>query len=352
MKNTILIFYSRESTLTQFSTQTNKFQLFDIPKSKQLLTAYEFSWLCKICNDFLIHIELLNKRRPKISSRSYLTNIMGETKRVIIRVVIDFILLASLIVLLQLINIYGVPYKRGFFCDDESIKYPFRDSTVSTGNLFIVGLTVPFLVIVTVETVRWIFNRTPSEIKVRVFGRNIPTLVTNLYRYLGIFLFGSTAEQLTRDIAKYVIGRHRPYFYTRCQPIMNDGTNCSDVINAGRYIEDYKCRPDLSKGAIREMHLSFPSGHSSYAMFTMLYSALYLQSRMTWRGSKLLKHFIQFCIITWALFTCLTRISDYHHHWSDVLAGALFGIFLALFTGKYIAEFRYREQENFSNDEN
>lgn len=78
---------------------------------------------------------------------------------------------------------------------------------------------------------------------------------------------------------------------------------------------------------------------------------IYLQARMTWRGSKLLKHFIQFVLVLLSWYTCMTRISgnwfsylktakefyglivsisDYKHHWSDVLAGATLGTFCAL----------------------
>lgn len=46
---------------------------------------------------------------------------------------------------------------------------------------------------------------------------------------------------------------------------------------------------------------------------------------MSWNGSKLLKHMLQFIVIVAAIFTGMTRISDYKHHWSDVLSGLLIG---------------------------
>lgn len=53
---------------------------------------------------------------------------------------------------------------------------------------------------------------------------------------------------------------------------------------------------------------------------------------MTWKGSKLLRHFFQGVLIYLAVFVCLSRVSDYKHHWSDVLSGAILGVFVAALT--------------------
>lgn len=50
---------------------------------------------------------------------------------------------------------------------------------------------------------------------------------------------------------------------------------------------------------------------------------------MTWNGSKLLRHTLQFIVIMAAIFTGMTRISDYKHHWSDVLGGLSIGAIAA-----------------------
>lgn len=51
---------------------------------------------------------------------------------------------------------------------------------------------------------------------------------------------------------------------------------------------------------------------------------------MTWHGSKLLRHFLQFALIMIAWYTALSRVSDYKHHWSDVLAGSAIGSLVAV----------------------
>lgn len=43
--------------------------------------------------------------------------------------------------------LFGTPYQRGFFCSDESIRYPFKESTVSSAVLHMVGLGLPTLTV-------------------------------------------------------------------------------------------------------------------------------------------------------------------------------------------------------------
>ena len=52
---------------------------------------------------------------------------------------------------------------------------------------------------------------------------------------------------------------------------------------------------------------------------------------MTWRRLHLVRVSIQAVALWLALGVSLSRISDYKHHWSDVLAGALIGGFVAVF---------------------
>jgi phosphatidate phosphatase len=59
---------------------------------------------------------------------------------------------------------------------------------------------------------------------------------------------------------------------------------------------------------------------------------MYLQIRMVWESSKLLKHFMQFLVVMAAWFIALTRVSDYMHHWSDVLAGMVIGTLFGIVT--------------------
>ena len=65
------------------------------------------------------------------------------------------------------------------------------------------------------------------------------------------------------------------YLLQVCQPIMAGGTNCSHPSNAMRYIEEFTCAGvGSSERMLKEMRLSFPSGHASASAYTMIFCAV------------------------------------------------------------------------------
>ncbi|KQS70778.1 putative phosphatidate phosphatase isoform X2 [Drosophila erecta] len=278
----------------------------------------------------------LQEQDKDSDSEQQRTATMDANKRILCRVGLDVLILLCAGFPILLFFLLGDPYKRGFFCDDDSLKHPFHDSTVRNWMLYFIGAVIPVGVICIVEVIisqnkASKDNGNSSSRRYVFMNYELPDWMIECYKKVGIYAFGAVLSQLTTDIAKYSIGRLRPHFIAVCQPEMPDGTTCADPINAGKYIEEFTCKGvGSSARMLKEMRLSFPSGHSSFTFFAMVYLALYLQARMTWRGSKLLRHLLQFLFIMVAWFTALSRVSDYKHHWSDVLAGSLIGTICAL----------------------
>lgn len=208
------------------------------------------------------------------------------------------------------------PYHRGFYCNDESIKYPLKVSeTINDAVLCAVGIVIAILAIITGEFYRIYYLKEKSRSTIQ------NPYVAALYKQVGCFLFGCAISQSFTDIAKVSIGRLRPHFLSVCDPDFSQ-INCSEG-----YIQTYRCRGEDSK--VQEARKSFFSGHASFSMFTMLYLVLYLQARFTWRGARLLRPLLQFTLLMMAFYTGLSRVSDYKHHPSDVLAGFAQGALVA-----------------------
>ncbi|XP_074640820.1 phospholipid phosphatase 1-like [Tubulanus polymorphus] len=244
---------------------------------------------------------------------------------IIRHIIIDFICVACVAIPAAVFK-WGVsPYHRGFYCNDESLMHPFKDSTVTSAVLGVVGAGVPILTIILVEGLTYRFKK-PLTVDAKLFklgNLRINRFVFNCYKYIGLLIFNIFVNQFFTDVGKYSIGRLRPHFFAVCKPDYSK-FNCSSG-----YIESYVCTGTDSYN-LKNARLSFPSGHASMSFASMLYLTLYIQYRFQWKGSHLLKHVLQIIAMMLAFACTLSRVSDYKHHWSDVLGGAVLGCIVTI----------------------
>uniref|UniRef100_A0AAZ3S008 Phosphatidic acid phosphatase type 2/haloperoxidase domain-containing protein n=1 Tax=Oncorhynchus tshawytscha TaxID=74940 RepID=A0AAZ3S008_ONCTS len=219
------------------------------------------------------------------------------------------------------LSLYTTPILRGFFCGDPSIMYPYLhreaipDQLLITGGIIITGLTC--------------YRVHYRGVSSKAFVRNL--YVSCLYKELGSFLFGCCVGQSLTNMAKLSVGRLRPHFLSVCG-VSYASLNCTP----GTYVSTVTCR-QTDHRLEEEARKSFFSGHASFAMYTMLYLAFYLQARWCWRGARLLRPLVQFFLVLLAVYTGLTRISDYRHHPSDVITGYIQGALTAYWVAFHVS---------------
>ncbi|XP_056133236.1 phospholipid phosphatase 2b isoform X2 [Lampris incognitus] len=211
------------------------------------------------------------------------------------------------------------PYQRGVYCDDESIMYPVKPDTITHGLLAAVTISCTIVIISSGEAYLVYSKKIYSN-------SDFNQYVAALYKVLGTFLFGAAVSQSLTDLAKFTIGRPRPNFMAVCAPKVCKG-----------YMLEINCTG--SPRNVTESRLSFYSGHSSFGMYCMLFLALYVQARLVAKWARLLRPTIQFFLVAFAVYVGYTRVSDYKHHWSDVLVGLLQGALIAVLNVHFVSDF-------------
>ncbi|GLG98014.1 Putative phosphatidate phosphatase [Gryllus bimaculatus] len=166
-------------------------------------------------------------------------------------------------------------FKGGFFCDDDTIRYPYKSSTISIGQLYAVAVLLPVITMSAVEL--WIQHRQKLKRNVLLAGWMVPEWIFRLVRQILLFGYGLGAVEIMVNVGKFTVGRLRPHFLDTCKPNM------------------------------------------------------YLENRIRWSERAVVaKTAFETLIIMSAWYTALTRISDAKHHWQDVAAGSLMGTVGAL----------------------
>lgn len=91
-------------------------------------------------------IRILIDSSVLISSICQKKTLFISTIRKLIDLIFLFLCLPVSIPILLLCTM-GKPYKRGFYCDDDSIRYPFLDSTIPSNILLLYSILIPVLTV-------------------------------------------------------------------------------------------------------------------------------------------------------------------------------------------------------------
>lgn len=127
---------------------------------------------------------------------------------------------------------------------------------------------------------------------------------------------------------KVIVGRPRPFFATLCKTYdPPQSTMCTG--STAHLIDDAR--------------RSFPSGHSSLTFSAGMFLALcfakmvfssYNSIGTVWSfsGSKMIPMLIVIAPLSVSTLVAASRLVDFHHHYSDVVAGSMLGSFFAIIT--------------------
>ncbi|XP_065184247.1 phospholipid phosphatase 5-like [Sycon ciliatum] len=188
-------------------------------------------------------------------------------------------------------------------------KNPHKPDTFTAMTTVVLSFTVPPIVMMACCALR---------------GLSAPDLVPSV---VAVSLSGLLTTVLN-NILKLLIGRPRPDFYHRCFP---HGTDDIPKTSSGSLKLDCTGDPLL----LRDGRKSFPSGHSALSCSTFVFLSLYLVGQLgillpRGRGQSW-RLLLTIAPSLFAATICLSRYSDYRHHWQDVMVGSALGSTMAWF---------------------
>eukprot|EP00892_Ulva_mutabilis_P003318 jgi/Ulvmu1/1358/UM011_0086.1 len=189
----------------------------------------------------------------------------------------------------------------------EQVQYPFVKSTVPSWSVPLYNLVGPPVVIAIHSQVR---------------GR------ASLLTHHGVMgsLFSTSASALITNVLKLTVGRPRPSFFYRCWP---DGEAVFEPAEGPD--KEPKCSPK-DKHDVVDGYKSFPSGHTSWSFGAMGFLSLYIFHFWKLGGiDNAVDMILVLLPVSFAAWVGATRVIDYYHNASDVVAGGLIGAAVAVF---------------------
>ncbi|CAH1155210.1 unnamed protein product [Phaedon cochleariae] len=196
-------------------------------------------------------------------------------------------------------------------------RYPSMDSIVPKFYLYVIICVFPLIVFF----LQFVIN-----------GRREQTIPDIFQSISGLTLAYCINGILTTTL-KLTLGRPRPNFFHRCFP---DGYG-TDIDNC---TGEYHGMLDGRK--------SFPSAHASFAFTCMVYLTLHINKLIDLKKVRVCRGILMFLMmvpILLATLIAVSRCADYHHHYTDVIGGAILGTSIAVLTQNIYSTVDAKEAE-------
>jgi diacylglycerol diphosphate phosphatase/phosphatidate phosphatase len=197
---------------------------------------------------------------------------------------VDWVLILGLLVTELIVTTFFLsPYDRYLPPNDPTVSYPLLDDIVPTWSLAFVDVLGPIVIFLFLQ----IWMRSGHDFHHACLGLLQALVFTMIFT----------------DSIKFAAGRYRPDYLARVSS-------------------------NSSASVLRDGRQSFPSGHSSVSFAAMVYLSLYLAGKLgLYRryGGSAWKAIVCLFPLAVATTVAVSRVRDYHHDFSDILAGSLLG---------------------------
>ncbi|KAM7318001.1 hypothetical protein ACRRTK_022738 [Alexandromys fortis] len=258
---------------------------------------------------------------------------------------------------------------QGFFCHDSAYRKPYPgpedSSAVPPVLLYSLAAGVPVLVQLfdismpgtalhcSKTALKFQSQKIIIELATRDFENQEKTILTGdccyinplvrrTVRFLGIYTFGLFATDIFVNAGQVVTGNLAPHFLALCKPNYT-ALGCQQYTQFISGEEACTGNPDL----IMRARKTFPSKEAALSVYAAMYLTMYITNTIKAKGTRLAKPVLCLGLMCLAFLTGLNRVAEYRNHWSDVIAGFLVGISIAVFLVVCVVNnFKGRQPEN------
>ncbi|TGZ71257.1 hypothetical protein CRM22_002750 [Opisthorchis felineus] len=136
----------------------------------------------------------------------------AETKRLIVRVVSDTVIVSLLHLCYFIISAAAGFSRLRIFCDDDSLRYPYKSDTVTIVGCAFYAYLLPVLTVIVLEVLLAVYNR------YTLHHRVWKMMAFLMYNFVITFLMAAGVCLMLTNLIKYTLGRPRPHFWDVCQP--------------------------------------------------------------------------------------------------------------------------------------
>ncbi|KAA0704681.1 Phospholipid phosphatase-related protein type 5 [Triplophysa tibetana] len=225
---------------------------------------------------------------------------------------------------------------QGFFCYETAYTKPYLGpedaSAIPPALLYALVAGVPTVVITVTETALFLIQYTSKDLETR--EKTIVTgdccylnpLVRTTFRFLGVYLFGLFTTDIFVNAGQVVTGNLAPHFLTVCKPNYT-ALGCQQAL---RYISHQEAC-NGNKDDILRARKTFPSKEAALSVYAAVYLAMYITFTVKAKGTRLAKPVMSLGLMCLAFLTGINRVAEYRNHWSDVIAGFIIGVAIAIF---------------------
>ncbi|RHZ75755.1 hypothetical protein Glove_209g59 [Diversispora epigaea] len=232
-----------------------------------------------------------------------------EKKKLVKSYVLDWALCFAFLIIFAGVDQLE-PFHRRFSLEDKTIQYPYATTErVPMWMAFVIVIIFPLITMI-------------------IISLGIKRSMHDCHHAILGLLLGYSLTLAVTEIFKNTVGRPRPDFIDRCQPV----NGSTDATVYGLSTSDICTQ--TSHSVLKDGFKSFISGHASTSFAGMGYLTLYFAGKLHVfdRKGYTYKVFIVVSPLAIATLIAITRTMDYRHHWQDVITGSFIGFLFSFFS--------------------